>query len=160
MNLTLALALLAGTAFPSSSQTSWMSPESFRLAIGMTRAEAVKTLQQSGWGVKPGKKATELVIDYSDERSLTLDFRRDRLRSIRFELFSLIPVVRAAFAEQKTLLVKQFGDPPKASRSDTIVLYDDRLPNIMVVLSADPKSEYGRKGVGYLAVRYYDPAAK
>jgi hypothetical protein len=27
----------------------------------------------------------------------------------------------------------------------------------MVVLSDDPQSRYGKKGVGYLAVRYYDP---
>ncbi len=27
----------------------------------------------------------------------------------------------------------------------------------MVVVSADPQSEYGRKGFGVLAVRYFDP---
>ena len=30
----------------------------------------------------------------------------------------------------------------------------------MVVLSADPKSDYGKKGFGYLAVRYYDPVSR
>lgn len=155
MTVALALTLFLASAFPSSSKTSWMSPQSFRLTIGMKREEAVKTLESSGWQVKPGKKAGELVIDYSDEKSLTLEFRRNRLRSVRFELFSLIPQVRAAFTEQKALLKKEHGDPPKAS--PIVLVYNDRLPNIMVVLSADPKTEYGQKGVGYLAVRYYDP---
>jgi hypothetical protein len=29
---------------------------------------------------------------------------------------------------------------------------------VMVVLSADPKSTNGQKGLGILVVRYYDPA--
>ena len=36
-------------------------------------------------------------------------------------------------------------------------MYDDRLPNIIVVLNDDPDNDYGKKGFGYLAVRYYDP---
>ena len=151
------LLVLLASAFPSSSKTSWMFPQSFRLTIGMTRADAVKTLEESGWTVKRGQRESELVIDYSEEKSLTLAFQRDRLRSVRFELFALIPNVRAAFAEHKALLRKEYGEPRKVTRSDTVVVYDNRLPNIMVVLSADPKSEYGQKGVGYLAVRYYNP---
>jgi hypothetical protein len=148
--------LLALSSFPSNSQTSWMSPQSFHLTIGMQRADAVKALLDSGWAVKPGKNANQVVIDYSDDKALTLDFRKDRLRSIRFELFAQIPDVRAAFAEQKSALKKEHGAPKKLP-SASVVVYDDRLPNIMVVLSDDPKSDYGKKGFGYLAVRYYDP---
>lgn len=133
-----------------------MAPQSFRLTIGMTRADAEKTLRDAGWELKPGKDRNQLVIDYSEDKSMTLDFGRDRLRSVRFELFAMIPEIRAAFAEQRSLLEKAHGNPKKL-KSHALVVYDDRLPNIMVVLSDDPKSDYGKKGFGYLAVRYYDP---
>ena len=156
MLLTIATFILA-TAFPSTSRTSWMSPQAFRLAIGMPRAEVVQILESSGWSVKKGRSDDEAVVDYSDDKAMTLDFRRDRLHSVRFELFTILPEVRAAFEEQKLLLRKEHGLPKKVSRSNTIVVYDDRLPNIMVVLSDDPQSDYGKQGIGYLAVRYYDP---
>lgn len=152
------LLLALGTSFPSKSQTSWMSPQSFHLTIGMQRADAVKALLDNGWTVKPGQNENQVVIDYSDDKALTLDFKRERLRSIRFELFAMIPDVRAAFAEQKSALQKKLG-APKPLQSASVVVYDDRLPNIMVVLADDPQSDYGRKGFGYLAVRYYDPVA-
>ncbi len=155
-NLLFVLALI--NSFPSNSKTSWMTPQSFRLVIGMSRADAEKTLQDAGWTVKRGKDDHEVVVDYSEDKALTLDFHRDRLRSIRFELFAIIPEIRAAFAEQKSLLRKEHGNPKRSVRS--IIVYDDRLPNIMVVLSDDPKSAYGKKGFGYLAVRYYDPVSR
>lgn len=157
MTLTL-LALLLATAFPSSSQTSWMSPQSFHLSVGMSRTDAMKALSDSGWEMKPGKKAGQYVVDYSDARALTLEFEKERLHSLRFELFAMLPEIRAAFDEQRALLRKEHGEPKKQLGSRSIVLYDDRLPNIMVVVSADPRSEYGRKGFGFLAVRYFDPA--
>ncbi len=154
MPIVLLLALVS--SFPSNSKTSWMAPQSFRLTIGMTRSDAEKTLRDAGWNLKPGKDSNQLVIDYTDDKSMTLDFGRDRLRSVRFELFALIPEIRAAFAEQRKLLRKELGSPKKL-KSDSLVVYDDRLPNIMVVLSDDPRSDYGKKGFGFLAVRYYDP---
>lgn len=156
---TVLLILALVGSFPSNTKTSWMAPQSFHLTIGMKRTDAEKTLRESGWMLKPGRDKNQLVIDYSDDKSMTLDFGRDRLRSVRFELFALIPDIRAAFVEQKSLLKKELGDP-KRLKSASVVVYDDRLPNIMVVLSDDPKSTYGRKGFGYLAVRYYDPVAK
>ncbi|HUP44523.1 MAG TPA: hypothetical protein VM779_03325 [Thermoanaerobaculia bacterium] len=153
------VALLLATAFPSASKTSWMSPQSFRLTIGMPRVEAVGVLESGGWGIKKGRNDDEIIIDYSEGRAMTLDFRGDRLRSVRFELFATLPEVRAAFDEQKSVLRKEHGEPKKQARNHPIIVYDDRLPNIMVVLSDDPQSDYGKKGVGYLAVRYYDPVA-
>lgn len=151
------LALVFATAFPSTSKTSWMSPQAFHIAIGMSRAEALGALEGSGWAVKNGRTPDEMVIDYSDDKALTLEFRRNRLHSVRFELFAMLGEIRTAFEEQKLMLRKMHGEPKKRSRHDTVIVYDDRLPNIMVVLSNDPKSDYGRKGVGFLAVRYYDP---
>ena len=42
-------------------------------------------------------------------------------------------------------------------KSKSVLLYDSMLPNVMVVVRADPKSENGQKGLGILVVRYYDP---
>ena len=151
--MALLLALLLSTAFPSTSRTSWMRPESFHLTIGMTRAEAMTALEK--WAPKPGKDADEVIVDYSDERALTLQFRKDRLTSVRFELFVFLPDIRLAFEEERTRLAESRGKPRKATKS--ILIYDNALPNVMVVATDDPKSEQGKKGIGVLAVRYNDP---
>lgn len=151
--MALLLALLLSTAFPSTSRTSWMRPESFHLAIGMTRADAMTALEK--WAPKPGKDADEVVVDYSDERALTLQFRKGRLTSVRFELFVFLPDIRPAFEEERARLAESRGKPRKATKS--ILIYDNALPNVMVVAADDPKSQQGKQGIGVLAVRYYDP---
>jgi hypothetical protein len=149
----LLLALLLATAFPSTSRTSWMRPDSFHLTIGMSRAQAMTALET--WTPKPGKDPDEVVVDYSDDKSLTLQFRKDRLISVRFELFVFLPEIRLAFEEQRAALAESRGKPRKATKS--ILIYDNALPNIMVVAADDPKSQQGKQGIGILAVRYYDP---
>jgi hypothetical protein len=148
------LLILLASEFPSTSQTSWMRPESFHLAIGMSRSETMEKLD--AWKLKKGDKADEMVIDYADDKAVTLQFHKDRLRSIRFELFCFLPDSHSAFEEEKAFLRESLG-PPKKLKSKTIVAYTDTLPNVMVVLSADPKSANGSKGLGILVVRYYDP---
>lgn len=150
------VALLLATAFPSSSKTSWMRPESFHLTIGMSRADAVKALESNGWKLRRGEDDEHYVVDYADDKSLTLHFNRQRLHSVRFELFVFVGQAHDAFAEEKSFLRDALGKPRKASKS--LLVYDNRLPNVMVVLNDDPKSETGQKGVGMLVVRYYDPA--
>ena len=140
------LALLLAIATPS---TDWMRLDAFHLTIGMPRAEALGALR--AWNPKQGKDANEIVVDYSGDKALTLEFKKDRLTSVRFELFVLLPQVRKAFEAKRTAL----GEPRKATRS--VLIYDDALPNVMVVVNDDPKSVQGKKGVGVLAVRYYDP---
>lgn len=146
------LLVLLAAEFPSTSKTSWMRPESFHLAIGMSRSETLEKLE--AW--KLIKKGDEMVIDYADDKAVTLQFHKDRLRSIRFELFCFLPDSHSAFEEEKAFLRESLG-PPKKVKSKSILLYSDTLPNVMVVLSADPKSENGSKGLGILVVRYYDP---
>lgn len=150
-------AFLLATAFPSTSKTSWMRPESFHLVVGMSRREAVKSLADRGWKTKKGDDPNHLIVDYADDKAVTLQFHRNRLRSIRFELFVFLPDAHTAFAEEKSFLQETFGEPKKSIKSSSIVLYDGILPNIMVVLSADPKSTNGQKGLGILVVRYFDP---
>jgi hypothetical protein len=151
-------ALLLATAFPSNSKTSWMRPESFNLAIGMSRSEAVKTLADRGWKAKKGDDRNHLVIDFADDKAVTLQFHRNRLRAIRFELFTFLPDAHTAFAEEKAFLKEALGEPKPTIKSRSILVYDGVLPNVIVVLAADPKSQNGQKGLGILVVRYFDPA--
>jgi len=150
----LIVALLLSTAFPSSSRTGWMRPESFRLTIGMQRTEVVRRLKEDGWKPEKGDRDDQMIVDYAGNKSLTLEFQKERLTSIRFELFVMIPEVGGAFDEEKTFLKNTFGEP-KPIKSKSMVIYDSALPNIMVVQTKDPT-----KGLGVLAVRYYNPVAK
>ncbi len=153
------LTLLLATVFPSSNRTAWMRPEAFHLTIGMSRADALKTLAEGGWKTQPGKDESQLIVDYDEVKSLTLGFSGDRLTSIRFELFEIVTKVQSAFDEEKAYLRTRLGKPKKLP-SKSVVLYDNKLPNVMAILSADPNSEQGKKGVGMLIVRYFDPLAK
>jgi hypothetical protein len=130
-----------------------MRPDSFHLTVGMPREEALQALE--AWNPKPGVVDDEIVVDYSDERALTLSFRNDRLHSLRFELFLFLPEVRSAFEEMRTYLEKTFGEPRAATGA--VLVYDQTLPNIMVVVGDDPASAQGKQGIGVLAIRYYDP---
>jgi hypothetical protein len=150
------LALIALSLFsvvPSAEATSWMRPEAFELVIGMSRDDAMNALAL--WKAAPGKNDDEVVVTYSDEKALTLQFRKDRLVSVRFELFGVLPAIRKAFEEERDYLLHSRGQPRRATKS--ILIYDNILPNIMVVVADDPNSEQAKKGLGTLAVRYYDP---
>jgi len=150
------LALFFATAFPSNSKTSWMRPESFHLKVGMNRAAAMKALESNGWKAKRGDAENQFIVDYADDKSITLHFRRERLDSIRFELFTILQEAPSAFEEERAFLHESLGKPRMGSKK--ILIYDHTLPNVMAVLSADPKSEQAQKGVGMVIVRYYDPA--
>lgn len=134
-----------------------MRPESFRLGIGMSRADVVQTIKAGGWEMKKGATDDQMVIDYGDDKAMTLEFNRGRLHGIRFEFHAMIPDARKGFAEEKAFLEKTYGAPARKGRAKSIVIYDHLLPNIMVVLTDDPKSDKGRLDLGLLAVRYYDP---
>lgn len=151
-----ALALFLATAFPSSDKTAWMRPESFHLVVGMPRAEAMRTLESNGWKPKKAGVPNQLTVDYGDDKTVTLAFENDRLKSIRFELFVILHDAKSAFEEEAAYLKAKYGAPKKL-KSRSVLLYDNVLPNIMAVLSNDPKSEQGQQGVGLVVVRYYDP---
>jgi len=147
------LALLLVAPMPSASRTSWMRLESFRLTIGMTRDDAIRAVTL--WNPKKGRDANEVVVDYDGDKALTLTFRDDRLRSVRFELFAFLPQVRKAFEEERDYLRTARGAPRQSSKA--VLIYNEALPNVIVVLTDDPKTDHGRKGIGVLAVRYFDP---
>ena len=150
--------LLLSLAFPSNSKTSWMRPESFRLSIGMPKPDAMNALKQSGWDIED--RGDTVNVEYDGNKALTLEFSKERLYGIRFELFALIPEIKQAFDEERAFLKETLGEPKTAVKSKTIVLYDSTLPNVMMVASTETDSENGRKGIGRLLVRYFDPVAK
>lgn len=149
------LALLFATAFPSANRTSWMRPESFHLTIGMPREAVMSTLKDYGWKTTKTKSG-DVDVEYTDDKSFTLHFERDRLHAIRFELYTIVGQAKDAFAEERAFLHGTLG-PPKKIGAANVIVYDDRLPNVMVVVNDDPKSDNGKKGIGVLVVRYYDP---
>jgi hypothetical protein len=151
--LPLLLAVLAGV-FPSTSKSSWMEPAAFRLTVGMTRAAAVERLHADGWKTKPGKAGNDLLVEFDEGRTLTLAFRGDRLVSIRFELIGFAPEVRRAFGEMRKTLSAQLGPPMERG---TTLIYDKSTPNVMAVLSTDPKTSFGKQGLGFFVVRYFEP---
>ena len=153
--MTAILYLLLATAFPSSSATSWMEPDAFRLKIGMRKSEAVAILRDGG--LKPTEgKAGDLVVEYDETRTVTLAFQNGKLSSARFELVDFVPAVTRAFAEQKLTLEKRFG-PATVRPSEKTLIYDRRNPNVFAVLSTDPATEFGKRGLGFLVVRYFEP---
>jgi hypothetical protein len=150
------LALLLLSVSPAKSHVDWMRPEFFQLSIGMPRMEAVGKLRASGHTPKSGRDVDEVIVDYSDSRALTLQFHDDRLQSIRFELFLFRTEIRKAFEEERAYLKATRG-VPKGVQSKSVVIYEEKMPNVMVVVSDSPESEAGKKGLGFLAVRYFAP---
>lgn len=148
--------LILASVFPSTSQTSWMEPEAFHLRVGMTRAAAVSVLDNRGWNVKKGKGEDDLIVEYDETRTLTLAFSKGKLASIRFELVDFVPQIHRAFEEQKKTLAKRFGKPTVVAAGNTLI-YDRQTPNVFAVVSSDPSTEFGKRGLGFLVVRYFEP---
>jgi hypothetical protein len=147
-----AIALLLATSFPSASHTSWMRPDSFHLAVGMSRTDALKKIEDDGWKTRRGKAEDEVTFDYNDSSGVTLQFHKERLTAVRFELFAFKNEAFAAFAEERAHLRTTFGAPATSTKS--LLVYNHQLPNVMVVMSAAPQ------GLWLMVVRYYDPVVK
>jgi len=146
--------LILGQAFPSSDKTSWMQPESFQLSIGMSETEAVRGLEKAGWRTRKGNEAGHLIVDYDESKTMTLTFEAKVLTSIRFELVDFIPEVRKAFSQQRIGLVSRFGEPDRDT--EELLIYEDLSPKVYVVLSTNRDSSFGRQGLGFLSIRYFD----
>jgi hypothetical protein len=145
------LAILFAVA-PSITHTAWMRPDAFHLTIGMRKANAVKALKDGGVTLRDGDHADQMVADITPTKSLTIEFTKERLQSVRFELFTMSDVIGSAFEEEKKSLRDSLG-APKPISSKAMIIYDHTLPNVMAVMTIDTK-----QGLGTLAVRYFDPA--
>jgi hypothetical protein len=139
---------------PVSNETSWMRPDSFHLTIGMPKAEALRALTSSGLKPRDGDHAGQTIVDITPTKSLTLEFTKNRLQSVRFELFTMLDRIDGAFAEEKRFLHDSLG-APKPIPSRSMVIYDTTSPRVMAVVTTDRK-----QGLGMLAVRYYVPVGK
>lgn len=148
-----ALTVLLAQLSPLSS--GWMSPESFHLSVGMMKTAALERLQSDGWKVETGKEKEQCIVHYTDSKSVTLAFQDGRVESIRFEFVDFLPQVKKAFGEQREILAEKFGKP--RTPKDSILIYDETNPNVMVVLSTDHNSKFGKQGLGFLVVRYFAP---
>lgn len=160
--LAVLLQFTTSQSFPTTSRTSWMEPDSFHLCIGMTRKAAEETIQRFGWEMTPGKYPRVLVIKYDDTKTVTIQFVDEKLQSIRFEYVGFVPDVRIASEERRAQLERSLGYNGKKQGPDGNILMFDRAPavHIMVVTSTRPDDSFGRQGLGFLAVRYFDPSAE
>lgn len=157
----LALQLATQGAFPSASNSAWMSPESFGFCIDMPRAEVEATIERGGWKSSPGKYPRVLIVQYSDTKTVTLQFVDDKLQSARFELVDFIPAVRSAFDERVAAIEMEAGYEGAKQKGDrAVLLFNKTSPNVMVVLSTVPNDDFGKQGLGFLAIRWFDPSAE
>jgi len=146
--------LLAAT-LPSTSRTAWMTPEAFRLSVGMRRDAAIRELKRSARDWKKGKVTDEIVVAYEEGKTVTLKFGSGRLQSIRFELVGFIPAIKQGLIERAGELGHLMG-PGKKLGSSTIS-YETRTLHVMLVSAISRETSFGKQGLGYLVVRYFEP---
>ncbi|MGH9456632.1 MAG: hypothetical protein ACRD2J_03215 [Thermoanaerobaculia bacterium] len=160
MAATLALlALLLGGVAPEPA-TAWMVPEYLGLSLGMTPAAARAALEGEGLEAREGKEAGHLIVEIEARRTITLVFADDRLQSIRFELIGFLHEIPKAFHEIETALEERCGEPSRRAEDPPLLVFDARPPAVYVVGSTDRKTPFGKQGLGFLVVRYFDPPAE
>jgi len=138
----------------------WMSPDKLGVCIGMERGDVETTIERAGLKAEPGKYSRQLVVHYSETKTVTMQFVDERLQSIRFELVDFIPAVRGAYQERLGAIEKKFGyEAPQQKGDRAVVMFNRETPNVMIVLSTVPDDAFGRQGLGFLAIRWFDPAA-
>jgi predicted RNA binding protein YcfA (HicA-like mRNA interferase family) len=164
LQFVLALAVqfaVEGSAFPTTSKTAWMVPDAFHMEIGMTRKDAEKVIKKYGWQSSPGKYPRQLIVKYDDAKTVNIQFVDDKLQSMRFEYVGFIPDVKLAYEEMLAQLERSLGYKGIRQKGDrTVLLFDLKVPNVMLVLSTSKDDSFGVQGLGFLAVRYYDPSAE
>jgi hypothetical protein len=151
--------LVQGSA-PAASSSEWMDPGRFGVCIGMTRSDVEGAIDRAGLKAEAGKYPRQLVVRYAETKTITLQFVDDKLQSIRFELVDFIPIVRRAYDERLGVIEKTLGYETEKQNGDrAVVMFKRESPNVMVVLSTMPNDEFGKQGLGFLAIRWFDPAA-
>jgi hypothetical protein len=153
------LALFLTMAVTPTARTTWMTPDAFHLAMGMKKPAVIQRLKGDGWAVDTVKNG-DLQIKYDEKRTITMTFQKERLHSLRFELVDFLPEVKQAFGEREQFLIKHYGKPRKKAGDTTLLEFNHVMPNIHLVVSTDRTSSFGVQGLGFLVVRYFDPAVK
>ena len=150
------LLLLGAGAFPSGSPTAWMDPAAFHLRMGMSRSAASAELRQIGVKPRAGKQANHLLIEYAENKTITLAFEANRLQSVRFELADYMVKIPGAYETARSRLETRNGKP--STKTATMSLWNDQAIQSMVVMSTDPRSRFGKQGLGFVVVRYFTTA--
>lgn len=156
MSLLLTIALLLGGVSPETA-TGWMEPARLGVSLGMSRAAAAEALERRGHVPVPGKEAEHLLVHLSETRTVTLAFEQGVLRSVRFELVGFIPAIGRAFREAKAELAKKHGAPTRAIGSPAVLQYEATSPKIYVFAATDRATPFGKQGLGFLVIRYFEP---
>ena len=156
----LAALTLALTTFPTAAETAWMDPEAFHLNLGMPKRQVMARLKNDGLSTTAGKEPNHLIVQYEDGKTITLAFEKDKLDSARFEYVGFIPSVKKAFAEQEKLLARKRGQPSRRVARPVLLTWDEKSPNISLVVSTAPNTSFGRQGLGFLVVRYFTPTRR
>lgn len=159
MTFLLILLAMQRTAFPSTSSMSWMEPAAFRLSIGMSEKQARERLHRDGHILVPQEKAGELAIEYDTGRTVTIEFRGGRLASMRFELVDFQPKMRDHWRVLSGKLRRELGAPSLTPPGTDVLIWNERSPQAMAALSMKPDDRFGRQGLGYVVVRYFEPPA-
>jgi hypothetical protein len=154
VTLLLAIALLLGVA--PEPPTAWMDPARLGLSIGMRRDLALHELERRGYDPETGKEPAHRIVKLDDKRTVTLVFEDETLQSIRFELVGFIPEIRKAFGEAKGTLAKKQGKPSREVANPPVLQYDAASPRIYVVAAVDRSTSFGKQGLGFLVIRYFE----
>jgi hypothetical protein len=152
MNILLALLL---TQFPAASETSWMEPAAFRVALGDSRAKVERHFRAKVWELTEGDEPGDLVHDYGEGRTIVMQFEGDTLVSIRFELVQFLPGIAENWKSVIARLEKKLGAP--RIDSPILAIHQQEHFTVHAVLSSDPASSLGRQGLGRIIVRYFVP---
>ena len=159
--LVVVLRMLTQAAVPAAPPASdWMEPDKLGVCIGMARVDVEAMIDRAGLKAEAGKYPRQLVVHYAETKTVTMQFVDEKLQSIRFELVDFVPAVRSAYDERVAAIEKKAGYKPVATKGDrAIVVFNRESPNVMVVLSTLPDDEFGKQGLGFLAIRWFDPSA-
>ncbi|MDX1582071.1 MAG: hypothetical protein R3338_00560 [Thermoanaerobaculia bacterium] len=148
--------LLLFTQFPSGSDTAWMEPAAFHLALGDAREEIENAFEARGWKLIEAEDDDEVLVhDYANGKSLTMEFRQDRLVSARFELVSFGAQLSRNWEDVTARLRERHGNPLVEESSIFITEADEM--SVHAVLDDRPDSALGKQGAGRIIVRYFVP---
>lgn len=155
----LSLAIQAAPPTPAESATEWMQPAALGLETGMSTADVMARLEAEGLTVTEGKVAGEQIVEYAAGRTITLQFRQQRLVSLRFELVDFLPMMRKHWTQLQEELSERIGEPDAAPPGLEVRIWTSKSPNVMAALSMLQDDEFGKQGLGYAVVRYFEPPA-
>lgn len=152
MNILIALLL---AQFPATSETSWMEPAAFRLALGDSRAKVERHFRSKGWSLTEEGDSGELVHAYGDGKTVVMHFSGDSLVSIRFELVQFLPAIAESWESVVATLGRKLGAP--RVESSIVAIHEEETFTVHAVLSNDLTGDLGRQGLGRIIVRYFVP---